>query len=444
MSISLPRAFIDRVANEGFPDPRLLESLDTPTPTSIRLHPFKQQPEFKLGKKIEWCEKGYYLDQRPSFTLDPLFHAGCYYPQEAGSMLLDFVLRHLSLPIEPRVLDLCAAPGGKSTLLASFLNNKGCLMSNEIINQRSWILRENMSKAGYNNTYVSNNVPAAFRQIPDFFDLLVIDAPCSGEGMFRKDPNSRLEWSEQNVQLCSERQKDIIDNVWDSLRSGGYLIYSTCTFNADENENNVSWILNEYDSELIDIPFPVPIPKGREGIGSYGIPGITETEGFYIAVLRKTSSGAKSKKKIKKSPLQQVLKEKEVDKLIEVSNDAEIIKKDDDLYLIPKGMFELTQELYAHLNLYKIGTHIGSLSKKGLIPHEDLALNFSLVHNVPIVELDKQKALKYLHGDTFQIITDQGYNLMRYRGENLGWIKQIGNRFNNNYPKQWRIRMNVE
>lgn len=237
-----PEAFKQRVENDPFLGTPLLEALNQTAPVSVRLHPLKQKAALTFSEKIAWCEHAFYLKERPSFTLDPLFHAGCYYPQEAGSMVLDTVLKQLDLPSEPSILDLCAAPGGKSTLIASFLNNNGLLVSNEVIQARARILTENTTKWGYTNTVVTNNDPKDFERLNEFFDVIVVDAPCSGEGMFRKDLKARDEWSEENVQICSSRQKRIVMDVWDSLKPGGFLIYSTCTFNSAENEDTISWL----------------------------------------------------------------------------------------------------------------------------------------------------------------------------------------------------------
>ena len=281
MTNSFPEAFEKRVKNDPFLGESLLNALNEKPPVSIRFHPHKIHTELTDAPIVKWCTDAVYLNERPKFTLDPLFHSGSYYPQEAGSMIIGEILTAIELPDSPKILDLCAAPGGKSTLIASFLNNDGLLVANEVIQSRSRILKENLTKWGYTNTMVTNNDPADFNRLPHFFDVVVVDAPCSGEGMFRKDPTAREEWSEANVSLCAGRQKRIIHDVWSALKPGGYMIYSTCTFNAIENEGNVEWLMEEFGAELVQWPIPDEAMLGRNGIGVYFIPGKTESEGFY-------------------------------------------------------------------------------------------------------------------------------------------------------------------
>jgi len=256
---NFPLAFAERVSKDKFLGDKLLQTLNTEAPTSIRYNKAKLSNNLIIQQSnspIAWCEFAYYIAERPVFTKDPLFPAGVYYPQKAGSIMLGKVIKQLDLPEEPIFLDLCAAPGGKSTLIASFLNEKGLLVSNEVIQARSKILAENLIKWGNTNTVVTNNDPKDFQRLPELFDVIVVDAPCSGEGMFRKDIKARAEWSEGNVDLCAGRQKRIVMDVWDSLKVDGYLIYSTCTFNEQENEANIEWLLNETNAELPHLDFP--------------------------------------------------------------------------------------------------------------------------------------------------------------------------------------------
>src|SRR5258706_10320635 len=220
--------------------------------TSIRINPLKSRP--RELEKVPWTDFGYYLDQRPSFTFDPLFHGGAYYVQEASSMFLEQALKQthdLSQPI--CVLDLCAAPGGKSTHLLSLLNEGSLLVSNETIRSRATILTENIQKWGSNNVVVTNNDPADFHKLEGFFDVIVVDAPCSGEGLFRKDPNAINVWSEENIELCALRQQRILNHIWSSLKKNGVLIYCTCTYNEKENEGNLNWLLKEKKVESIKL-----------------------------------------------------------------------------------------------------------------------------------------------------------------------------------------------
>lgn len=442
MSVPFHADFIKNVHQDSFLDNQLLEALNSTSPTTIRKNPLKKKAHFDGEIRIPWCENGFVLPERPIFTLDPFFHAGAYYPQEAGSMLLEHVLKSISLNENAKVLDLCAAPGGKSTLIASHLNGKGMLVSNEVVNQRAKILRENITKWGYSNCIVTNNDPSDFERLPYFFDCIVVDAPCSGEGMFRKDPNARQEWSNDAVNLCTSRQKRIVADVWPSLAKDGYLIYSTCTFNAHENEENIAWILANFDAELIQIQVPKSFTAGRENVGIYGIPGISETEGFFIAVLQKKDSERSSSGTKKSSTLRKAKEMLDVEKFANLSNSS-VYEWNTQLLSIPSAFESEFLTIQAHLHIVKWGTSLGEIARKGIIPSEDLALNPELLIYSESIELDKQMALQFLHGDTFPLPSTHGFKLMNYNNTSLGWIKHVGNRFNNLYPKEWRIRMEI-
>ena len=241
--ISLPPAFTERMQQLlGNESETFFQALVSESPTSIRLNPEKtvntDLPFSELlSRQVPWCSNGYYLKERPSFTSDPLLHGGAYYVQEASSMFLQVVLQQITEDTPLRVLDLCAAPGGKSTLLANNLPKDSLLVSNEVIKSRASILKENIIKWGYDHIVVTNSDPNRFTGMKGAFDMILVDAPCSGEGMFRKDEKAITEWSENNLRLCEERQKRILSDVWDALAPGGYLVYSTCTYNPGENED---------------------------------------------------------------------------------------------------------------------------------------------------------------------------------------------------------------
>ena len=281
---------------------RFLGAFDDEAPVSIRINPRKAASARVSGERVAWCEEGYYLEGRPQFTFDPLFHAGCYYVQEAASMFVTHVLRQfVKAPVA--MLDLCAAPGGKSTAAISVLPAGSTLVSNEPIANRAQILLENITKWGYPECSVTNAYPRAFRTAKASFDVILCDVPCSGEGMFRKDPATISEWSLQNVEKCWRLQPDIVADAWECLNPGGLLIYSTCTFNTKENEENIRWILETYDAELLEVPtqpewhitgsllegFPMPVYRF--------IPGITRGEGLFMAVVRKKGTSSHDKRK---------------------------------------------------------------------------------------------------------------------------------------------------
>lgn len=442
--IELPEAFVKRVSEDTFLGNSLLAALDEEQPVAIRINSLKGVSVFSGLEAIPWSKNGFYLAERPVFTLDPHFHGGRYYPQEAGSQFIDCILRQLSLPEDPVVLDLCAAPGGKSTLITDFLEGKGLLLANEVIQSRSRILKENLMKWGAKNTLVSNNDPADFETLNHTFDCILIDAPCSGEGMFRKDPEARNEWSVESVNLCAARQKRIVMDVWDSLKPNGYLIYSTCTFNEQENEANVEWILSQTDSELVspDIPFA---KKGRNEIGYYALPSELKTEGFYVVVIRKLGEERIQKNKSKKkSSLTRIKAESWMNDWIS-TDESEFVQWNNYLFAVPNGKLELIENLHSKLRIIKLGTELGEISRKGLIPNEALALSEGLLSSqIPDIELSKEEALHYLKGETFNLNGKHGFNTVSFEGTKLGWIKHLGNRFNNLYPKEWRIRMRVD
>ncbi|MDP4683201.1 MAG: hypothetical protein NWS40_00785 [Crocinitomicaceae bacterium] len=438
--MNFPKDFIDRVSADDFLGAELLTALNTGPPVSIRLNPHKTKPVLTFSDPIKWCLNAWYLEARPQFTLDPIFHAGCYYPQEAGSMVLDSVLRQLDLTDAPKILDLCAAPGGKSTLIASFLGNKGLLVSNEVIQSRARILKENLTKWGYSNTVVSNNDPRDFERLPHFFDVIVADAPCSGEGMFRKDLASRDEWSTDNVQICAARQKRIVSDVWEALRPGGFFIYSTCTFNEQENEQNVLFMKEELGAEIVDIDLPSPIQSGRNEIGNYCIPGKTESEGFYIAVLKKAEGKEKNSKWTTKKDVRPIKSNEEIERFSQ-SEGIEFYQWNEKILALPYVEATAMMHVLSQLRIVKFGTLIGEMQRKGIQPHEELALNPFLLKYHQTIELDKDAALNFLRGDTFTLLGDVGYTIITHKGQALGWIKHLGNRFNNLYPKDWRIRM---
>lgn len=444
--VELPIAFVERVTQDSFLGPELVKALDSLQPTSIRTNSIKNNRSWENAKPIPWSKYGLHLTERPKYTLDPHFHGGAYYPQEAGSQFIDYILRNLSLPEDPIVLDLCAAPGGKSTLIADFLEGKGVILANEVIQSRSKILKENLNKWGGINTLVSNNDPADFQKLTSLFDCILIDAPCSGEGMFRKDLDARNEWSEDNVHQCAARQKRIVMDVWNSLKPGGYLIYSTCTFNAEENEKNVAWIVNQTQANVVQLTIP-HAKSGRDAIGYYALPHLLDTEGFYVCVLQKEAEEPSKQRTKGKQPskINTVKTEAWMDEWIQVNDSISIVQWSQFLFAIPKAHQSLIEKLHSELRLIKLGTELGELSRKGLIPHEALALDNKLVSPaIPHIELTLEQALHYLKGETFPLEGTPGFRLVSYKGTCLGWIKHLGNRFNNLFPKEWRIRMRID
>ncbi|MCX6328665.1 MAG: RsmB/NOP family class I SAM-dependent RNA methyltransferase, partial [Bacteroidia bacterium] len=312
-----PVEFKSRIASQNQIDADLLfKALSEPSPVSIRINPKKWNKRPLTSEPVPWCNQGWYLESRPSFTFDPLFHAGCYYPQEASGMFLEQVFKQIVDSEENiRVLDLCGAPGGKSTHLSSLIGKNGLLVANEVIRSRALILAENLTKWGLSNAVVTQSDPSAFSRLHGFFDLILVDAPCSGEGMFR-DKVAISEWSEENTALCSERQKRIVMDVWPALKENGILIYSTCTFNPGENEEVVKWLTGKHEAESVQLNlygYEGITEIDYQGIHGYGFyPGKIRGEGLFISVLRKNSRPDGNTFKIKSDVKSRVTKEEKI------------------------------------------------------------------------------------------------------------------------------------
>lgn len=393
---------------------------DTP-PVSIRLNPFKVAKDAYLEDEeqlnglqltpVPWTKDGYLLSERPSFTLDPLFHAGAYYVQEASSMFLDFIIRQLVM--EPvTMLDLCAAPGGKTTCAMAALPEGSILYSNEPIRTRANILAENVMKFGHPDIIVTNNYAKDYAKAKKTFDVILTDVPCSGEGMFRKDPNAINEWSTSNVDSCWKLQRSIVEGIWQCLKPGGILIYSTCTFNAHEDEENVQWIIDNLGAD------PIALEGVKEEWNITGalkgnlpvyrfIPGKTKGEGLFMAVMRKKGETTQG-------------------------STPTLLKKDGKITLKDKGL--------------KVMTHgINPPTQKGkkTIPDISLALSINQKeNNYPHVDVDRQTAINYLRREAITLPADtpRGIVTITYEGLGLGFANNIGNRANNLYPQEWRIK----
>lgn len=434
----------------GFDESSFIAAHQQPAITSVRLHPVKQSTAFAENEKVPWHEYGRYLPERPVFTLDPFYHAGAYYVQEASSMFLGHVLRSaVGEPNNLRVLDLCAAPGGKSTLLASFLDEDSLLISNEVIRTRASILEENVTRWGYTNNWVTSNDPAAFGKLAGYFDVIAVDAPCSGSGLFRKDEKALHEWSEANVQLCHARQLRILADVWPSLKDDGVLIYATCSYSPQEDEQVLDWMAEELNVETITIPLQsewnvVATTSPKHALNGYRFfPGKVKGEGFFIAALRKKESTAsirtpKFKSQHDKKILQQaahLLKTK----------DWAIVKSPDGYSAINAAHEADLQILQQALYFRKVGLPMGSPAVKEWLPAHEIALSIDAAHDLPTISVNKEQALHFLKKEDINLAPSQkGWFVVAYEGLGLGWIKSLGNRANNYLPKHWRIRMNIE
>lgn len=418
--------------------------------TAIRLNPLKlKECPFSSGGRVPWCENAFYLNERPVFTLDPLFHAGGYYPQDASSMFIDYIIHELEIGSKPvYALDLCAAPGGKSTLLNSSLHPDSLLVANEIIKTRVNILQDNLTKWGNANTVVTNNDPSAFDRLPGYFDIMVVDAPCSGSGMFRKDSDAIDEWSEANVKLCSERQQRILAESIAALKTGGYLLYSTCSYSEEENEDIADWLIETGDFESIEIVIDdnwgiehtKSVGHGAHGYRFY--PHKLGGEGFFITVLKKVAEqGTFNRKRIK--PEKSDVPKGILDTwMVNVDEFFPFIHHDD-LYIFPKKYENDLKYLQNVLYLKNAGINIGKLNRKELIPSHALALSNVLNPGFQSLELSLEEAQNYLRKENVTLDTVssgmKGWTLAKYKGMSLGWMKLLPNRINNYYPKELRI-----
>jgi 16S rRNA C967 or C1407 C5-methylase (RsmB/RsmF family)/NOL1/NOP2/fmu family ribosome biogenesis protein len=445
----LPEKFKESIqAQLGDEFPAFLSSLQEPPPVSIRLHPVKNNPAIR-HHPVPWTQLGEYLNSRPVFTLDPLLHGGSYYVQEASSMFLEQAIKQavdLSKPLN--VLDLCAAPGGKSTLLLSLLNRESLLVSNETIRTRASILAENIQKWGYPNSLVTNNDPADFKRLSGFFDVIVVDAPCSGEGLFRKDPHAMDEWSAENVQLCCSRQKRILNSSWDALRKNGILIYCTCTYNESEDEENLRWLNENHRIEFLRLSID-PSWGVREveenGMFAYRFfPHHTRGEGFFISVIRKLEDPGPLLLKNKNTlPTPPKKVRERLDQWISPICPVTFFQFQDLIFYTPKYKAKEFEFLLQHLKIVYAGTNLARLKHDKLIPEHALALSIELNRKLfPQAEVSETDALKYLRKDVIRLDgRPSGFTLLTYKDTPIGWVNVLSNRVNNMYPSEWRIRM---
>lgn len=458
-NVALPDDFCLRVRGQRVDADQFLDSIGGAPCVSLRLNGRKATRlggSLPVAGAVPWCAEGRYLDRRLAFTMMPQFHAGAFYVQEASSMSVSVALDVAGghLPPCPVCLDLCAAPGGKATLMAGRLGGDGVVVANEVVRQRAWVLRENMAKWGCPAVVVSNKTPAAIAASGLKFDLVAVDAPCSGEGMFRKDPDAVGEWSLRAAADCAVRQRAILGDIWPALRPGGFLIYSTCTFNPDENERVVEWIAGSLGAEVV--PLPMPPGCGVEALATAAgeayafYPHKVRGEGFFLCLLRKTGEadaaarppsgrGGKYSPFFAKSAVGS-----------DVVRDLEVYGRDGMLVGLPRGRAAQMVAMAGALQPLMCGTPLGSaLSKKGRVdfaPAPELPLSWAYAEGaLPDLELSLPDALKFLHGDADLPLPSSAdaWSTVSFDGLRLGLVKRVGGRVNNYYPKEWRIRRSV-
>ena len=429
---------------------RLAEGLRAEPPVSIRLNAAKCGTAPHSGERVGWCPTGYYIESRPAFTFDPLLHAGWYYVQEASSMFVHHVVsRFVTSPAT--ALDLCAAPGGKSTALLGALPPGSVLACNEPVRLRAQVLAENMMKWGWPDAVVTCNTPGDYARSGLTFDVVLCDVPCSGEGMFRKDEAAIGEWSQQGVERCAALQREIVAAAWQCLRPGGLLVYSTCTFNAKENEENVAWICRELGAELLD----ACADAAWNTVGSLSpcvqgpvyrfLPGVARGEGLFMAAMRKCDDGtgraAGPRRKARKS----LRKETggDIRGWLRPAGDFDVYQLPDRTIATPKRLSPVYEAAAGSLNVLHAGVTLGTAKGRDFIPHQSLALSTALNPDAfPRAELGYAQAIAYLRREPTALPegTPRGFALVTYGGAPLGFAKNIGTRANNLYPQEWRIR----
>jgi len=441
----LPSAFIESL-HDHFGEQiasKTLNALEKTSSTSIRVNPLKPIDKFSNNIQVPWSKHGYILNERPVFSLDPLYHAGCYYVQDSSSMIVEAILNEIKPNKEGIFLDACAAPGGKSTILLDYLDDNGFLISNEVDPKRNSILRENILKWGRQNVGVTSLPTRKFDELECAFDLMLIDAPCSGEGMFRKDAFAVEQWSQNLVESCALTQKNILNDLAPTLKQGGVLIYSTCTTNQIENEFQVESLIESGNFEIIEIDlstynsYIVEAKANNKTIGYYLLPGTSTGEGLFISALKKTSPSRheNGRNNLTKIPFQ--TPHQEFQKAFpEIATEYAYWNLKDEMYAVKN------HATIAHINLpFKmIGLPFYQMKGKNVIPLHGMATSkLGLMQ----IDLDHENSLRFLRKETISLPRNlkKGWTIVGHKNIPLGWIKIIDQRSNNYYPSWLRLRI---
>lgn len=429
----------------GPASPDFFRALEDSAPVSIRANKHKITPI--EGSPVPWCDNGHYLSNRPVFTLDPFFHQGSYYVQEASSMFLEQLIRQNISDQRPlRVLDCCAAPGGKSTHLLDLLPAGSLLVANEVIRSRVPMLVHNLVKWGCSSVAVTSSDPENFSNLTGIFDIILIDAPCSGEGMFRKDPAAAIHWSPENVTLCASRQQRILESVWPALRENGLLIYSTCTWNSAEDEENLAWLRANRTCEPVTLK--TNPDWGVEEINFQGATGYKffphrlSGEGFFTGALRKTSAENEVPLRMPRKPTA-VSSRGHVENLLIEPGKFHLRMAGETICADPAEHLSLIEKLKEQVNVIRCGISIGRWAGQRFIPEHDFALSVDRNPDAfPSTSLSTEDAIRYLRKDAVQA-DGSGITLLTHGGLGMGWGNFLPGRMNNLLPTNWRIRMNA-
>ena len=451
---ALPIAFTERMRKQlGAEEAEhLFSALDGLSPVAVRLNPAKcgEEGVWSDGEEIGWSKSGRKLKERPSFTLDTAFHAGAYYVQEAASQFIDYLISGEELQGK-RVLDMCSAPGGKTTIYSTAVGEEGLVLANEYVRSRANVLADNVRKWGMGNVLVTNNAPEHISQFEGWFDLVAVDAPCSGEGMFRKEEVAREDWSEEAVKMCAARQLSIVREAWQSLKDGGLFIYSTCTFNEDEDEGLLRAFIEEVGdvfepSQRVEIDDKWGIVRGE--VGAFQtfrfFPHKTDSEGLFVAIARKVEPTTQRTPKARKKVMQEVDKvsRKELSRWLQGADNFTFAMVADTIYAYRTEQFKAVQALSEGLTAIYSGVAMGQIFKGKLKPDWALSQYVKLERKVvETVELDEASALDYLRKRDIAVDDmREGINLLTHRGRALGFAKRVGARCNNLYPNSLKIQ----
>ena len=450
---ALPIAFTERMRKQlGAEEAEsLFAALDSVSPVAVRLNPAKcgEEGVWSSGEAIAWSKNGRKLKERPSFTLDTAFHAGAYYVQEAASQFIDYIIAGEELQGK-RVLDMCSAPGGKTTIYSTAVGEEGLVVANEYVRSRANVLADNVRKWGMGNVLVTNNAPEHIAQFEGWFDMVAVDAPCSGEGMFRKEEVAREDWSEEAVKMCAARQLSIVREAWQSLRDGGLFIYSTCTFNEDEDEGLLRAFIEEAGdvfepSQSVEIDDAWGIVKGE--VGAFQtfrfFPHKTDSEGLFVAIARKAEPTTQRTPKARKRVMQEVDKNsrKELVKWLQQPDNYTFAMVADTIYAYPSVQFKAVQALSEGLTAIYSGVAMGQIFKGKLKPDWALSQYIGFERTaVAVEEVDEERALDYLRKRDIAVgDMAEGINLITHKGRALGFAKRVGARCNNLYPNSLKI-----
>ncbi len=464
MNTPIPKDLLETsVSIFGRESDEFLASLDSEPSLGIHINAEKMQKTGVVipdnAERVEWTSNGFYLKSRPRFTFDPFLHAGAYYVEEPSSMFVEKALNYIQKDIRiDRALDLCAAPGGKSIMIRNSMKG-GLLVSNEPLSKRAAVLTENLAKWGNPDIIVTSDFPEAFDGLTGFFDLIATDVPCSGEGMFRKDETARSEWSKANVENCVQRQRDILRTIWPTLRKGGYIIYSTCTFNRREDEENVLFIANELGAEIINLETDADWhicgdTTGRNLPVYHVFTHKKRGAGCFLALLKKTSDTppAENRKSKKKKP--ETVSADGFAEWINCKENFDFHKSKDGITALRKAFADDYAAISEKLNVICAGVRVctekpakfsnsARKPKPQFVPAPGLALSLCLNRKAfPDISLNYSDAIKFLRGESIPltVYAPRGWVTVSYRNLPLGFANNVGSRLNNSYPPAWRIR----